>query len=57
MKILVTVKNVYGIERIYPACDTAIIFAGIAGTATLGHSVIQAIKALGYTIEVKAQTI
>lgn len=52
MKIKVEVKNVYGNETIYPACEKAKIFASFKGQKTLTHNDIAKIKDLGYTIEV-----
>lgn len=51
--IYVTIKNNFGQDAVYPACDKAKIFASIAGTKTLSHSTINSIKALGYTVNVK----
>ena len=53
MLISVEIKNVYGAEKIYPACNTSKLFADIANTKTLTRSVLQSIKALGYSIEIK----
>lgn len=53
MIISVEIKNVYGAEKIYPACNTSKLFADIANTKTLTRGVLQTIKALGYSIEVK----
>jgi len=55
--ILVRIKNVYGSEMIYPACDKAQIFAYLAGTKTLSRYAIERIKALGYAINVQPQTL
>ncbi len=52
MKIQVTIKNVYGKETIYPACDTAKTFAAIARQTTLTMREIMFIKNLGYSVEV-----
>ncbi len=57
MKIQVTVRDVYGLRTIYPACDIAKLFARLAGTKTLTTHALETIKALGYTVEVKPQTI
>lgn len=51
-KVLVKIKNVYGNELIYPANDTAKIFADIAGQVTLTRETLKNIKDLGYEIEV-----
>lgn len=57
MEITVRVTNVYGQKTVYPVCETAKIFADIAGTKTLKPTTINSIKALGYTINVQAETI
>jgi hypothetical protein len=53
MTITVQIRNVYGNETIYPACDRSRAFAEIAGTKTLTRHVINQIKALGYSIAVQ----
>jgi hypothetical protein len=53
MIISVEIKNVYGAEKIYPACTTSKLFADIANTKTLTRGVLQTIKNLGYSIEIK----
>ena len=50
--IQVRIKNVYGTDKVYPVCEKAMLFAGIAGTATLTDDTIRAIKTLGYIIQV-----
>lgn len=50
--IKVKIVSTYGMERIYPACDTSRQFATIAGTKTLSKSNIKIIKSLGYSVEV-----
>lgn len=52
MNIQIEIRNVYGNEAIYPANETARIFASIAGTKTLKRDTIAKAKALGYSIEV-----
>ncbi len=54
MEILVEVKNVYGNELVYPACDKAEIFCKLLQTKTLPAYAIMLIKKLGYAIKVKA---
>jgi len=56
-KVLVTIKQVYGNETIYPANDTAQVFADLIGTKTLSRSKLGLIQALGYELEVKAPTL
>lgn len=57
MNITVTVREVYGVRTIYPACDTAKLLARLAGTKTLTAAALQTIKALGYTVAVAAPSI
>lgn len=57
MTAYVTIKNVYGCDVVYPADDTTRTFAGIAGTKTLTQSTINAMKKLGYSLEIKGQTL
>ena len=52
MNINVTMKNVYGNDIIYPACETSRIFAQMAGQKTLTMRTIMLIKQLGYTVRV-----
>lgn len=51
MKIQVTIKNVYGTEKVYPHCEKAKCFARIAGTETLTMRVLKEIGALGFYVE------
>lgn len=55
--ITVEIKNVYGIETVYPACDKAELFARLAGTKTLTRHALRDIAALGYQIEVKQKQV
>lgn len=50
MEITVRITQVYGARTVYPVCETAKIFADIAGTKTLKPTTINSIKALGYKI-------
>jgi hypothetical protein len=50
MDILITVKNVYGNDMVYPACDTARKFADLLNTKTLTPRALEIIKSLGYTV-------
>lgn len=52
MMIKVKIKNVYGSEKIYPACDKAQIFAHMLEQSTLTKSDIARIKELGFSVEV-----
>ena len=53
MNITVEIREVYGQSKIYPVCDKAKIFAGIAGTTTLLPRDIQRIQVLGFEVLVK----
>jgi hypothetical protein len=57
MTITVTVRDIYGIPTIYPACETAKLLARLANTKTLTRQALETIKALGYTVTVAAPSI
>lgn len=52
MNITVEIKNVYGNQSVYPACDTSKLLATLAGTKTFTKNALDTIKRLGYTITV-----
>lgn len=52
MKIQVSIKNVYGLETIYPVCAHAKFLAAMAGTKTLTIEKLRLIRAHGYDVEV-----
>lgn len=52
--LIIEIKTVYGNEAIYPANDTAQVFADLIGTKTLGRMKLALIQGLGYTVEIKA---
>jgi len=51
--IIVEIKNVYGVERIYPVCENAKRFAMLTSTKTFNRDIIEVIKSLGCKIEIK----
>ena len=54
--VLVEIRQVYGVERIYPANDTAELFLRIGNyRKTFDRSEIGTIKELGFKVEVKGQ--
>lgn len=55
--ITIEIRTVYGNRSIYPVCDTARLFAQIAGTKTLTASALDVIRSLGYQVQVKQQTL
>ena len=50
MDIFVEIKNVYGVQNVYPVCDQAKFFAALAGTKTLTAQAIKLIKQQGFSI-------
>ena len=48
----VEIKNVYGVERIYPVNETAKILTNMTGKKTLEKENIERIKKLGIAVEV-----
>ena len=57
MDLVVSKKNVYGIERVYPVCNKAKLFASISGNKTLLPEVIEQIKKLGYNLTTESEKI
>ncbi len=57
MTITVRITNNFGNRAVYPACDTAQKLAELIGTKTFTDRAISQIKALGYSIEVEAQSL
>lgn len=50
--ITVQVRDVYGVAKVYPVCETAQLFAALTGGKTLRPQDITTIKKLGYAIEI-----
>lgn len=57
INVKVKIKNVYGVERIYPVNGTAIFLTSLTRKKTLDKDEIETIKKLGYQIEVVADQI
>ena len=55
--IKVEIKQVYGVERIYTACDISKKLTNLMMSKTFNRNDIEKIKSLGYKIEVKTETI
>lgn len=49
--LLVRIKNAYGNELIYPACETAQTFANLIGAKTFNKTQLRLIQSLGYTVQ------
>ena len=50
-RLVVSVRNVYGNDMVYPVNETAKLFAKIAGTKTLRGETLMYAEALGFDIE------
>lgn len=48
--IYVTVRNVYGNDLVYPACEKSRLLAELAGRKTLTPSDLRTIRELGYDV-------
>ena len=57
MNLVVSKKNVYGVERVYPVCNKAKLFARISGNKTLLPEDIELIKKLGYNLTTESEKI
>ena len=57
MNLIVEKKNVYGVERVYPVCKKAKLFARISGNKTLLPEDIELIKKLGYNLTTESEKI
>jgi len=55
MHAKVTIKTIYGQDRVYPANDVAFALAALLGSKTFTREQIANAKELGYTFEIKAQ--
>jgi hypothetical protein len=53
MQITVKVKQVYGVDNIYPVCPQAHLLARLANTKTLTRDSIKTIKDLGYEVKIE----
>ena len=51
MQIKLQLRTVYGVDRIYPICDKALLFASLAGKKTFDERDVKIIKALGVVVE------
>lgn len=53
IEIHVRIRNVYGNELVYPACDTSKALAELAGHKTFTAQDMRIIKSLGYDFKVE----
>ena len=56
-QVIVKVREVYGVERIYPVSNSAELFAQIAGKKTFDSADIRRIKQLGFEVQAEAPTL
>jgi hypothetical protein len=52
--LMVTVRNVYGVETVYPACDTSRLLCRLTGRKTFTHADIRTLQEIGYTFDVSS---
>jgi len=57
MELKVIIKNNYGTDAIYPACEVGEAFCRIAGTKTLTDQTRLIMKQLGYSFVAKVQEV
>ena len=55
-RIKITIKNIYGVEKAYPACAKALLFADMLGSKTLTPRNLADIQRLGFEVDVVALT-
>jgi hypothetical protein len=57
-KLKIEIKDVYGVKRIYPACDTSKLLVQLKKKdKTFNNEDIAILKQLGFTIEIQTPTI
>ena len=57
MQLIVEIKNIYGVERIYAVCNNAKLITKLNQSKTLNKEDISILRELGYQIETKQTTI
>ena len=57
MQLIVEIKNIYGVERIYAVCNNAKLITKLKQSKTLNKDDISILRELGYKIEIKQPTI
>lgn len=55
MEITIRLKNNYGQQVAYPACEQSELFAKIADTITLTGKTLNLIKRMGYSIKIEQE--
>ena len=57
MQLIVEIKNIYGVERIYAVCNNSKLITKLKQSKTLNKDDISILRELGYKIEIKQPTI
>ena len=57
MQLIVEIKSVYGVQRIYAVCNNSKLITKLKQSKTLNKDDISILRELGYTIETKQPTI
>lgn len=57
MELTVKIKQVYGQDLIYPACNVSQAICRVAGRKTLSHNDIELLKGVGFTFKVEQVTL
>jgi hypothetical protein len=57
MQLIVEVKNIYSVERIYTVCNNSKLITKLKQSKTLNKEDISILRELGYKIETKQPTI
>ena len=57
MQLIVEIKNIYGVERIYAVCNNAKLITKLKQSKTLNKDDISILRESGYKIEIKQPTI
>lgn len=55
--LIVTKRSVYGVTRVYPACDTSRLFASVARDKTLTDDTLAKLKAAGYAFQCAVEAV
>ena len=56
-EVVVTVKNVYGNELVYPVNDRARMMLNLTGKKTFSKAELEILKKVGYVVKFEAQTL
>ena len=48
--IFVKVKSVYGVDRVYPACEVSELLAQLVGNKTFSREHVQILRAIGFEL-------